>query len=88
MLRNLNCERVISKGFWPPRSPDLTPPDIFLSSYFKGNVYINRPHTLNELKRHITTEIIVGVLLKAAANMVKRVRACTTEQGSHFEHGL
>lgn len=33
--RNLNYlesyfdERVISKGLWPPRSPDLTPPDFF-----------------------------------------------------------
>jgi len=23
-------DRVISKGLWPPRSPDLTPPDYFL----------------------------------------------------------
>ena len=23
-------DRVFSKGFWPPRSPDLTPPDYFL----------------------------------------------------------
>jgi hypothetical protein len=23
-------DRVISKGLWPPRLPDLTPPDYFL----------------------------------------------------------
>jgi len=26
-------DRVISKGLWPRRSPDLTPPDYFLWGY-------------------------------------------------------
>ena len=32
---------------WPPRSPDLTPPDFFLWGYLKGKVYINMPNTLS-----------------------------------------
>ena len=32
-------DRVISKGLWPPRSPDLSPPDYFLWRYLKGRVY-------------------------------------------------
>jgi len=32
-------DRVILKGLWPPRSPDLTPPDYFLWGYLKGTVY-------------------------------------------------
>ena len=32
-------DRVISKGLWPPRSPDLTPPDYFLWGYLRGRVY-------------------------------------------------
>ncbi|KAJ4448294.1 hypothetical protein ANN_10308 [Periplaneta americana] len=50
-------ERIISQGLWPPRSPDLTSPDFFLWGYLKGRAYKNRPHTLEELKRNITTEI-------------------------------
>jgi len=34
-------DHVISKGLWPPRSPDLTPPDHFLWGYLKGRVYRN-----------------------------------------------
>jgi hypothetical protein len=32
-------DRVISKGLWPHRSPDLTPPHYFLWGYLKGRVY-------------------------------------------------
>jgi len=84
-------ERIISKGLWPPRSPDLTPPDFFVWGYLKGRVYKNRPQTLDELKSNITMEINlinVSVLHKVPTNMVKRVRACINEQGSHFEYML
>ena len=33
---------------WPPRSPDLTPPDFFQWGFLKGTVYINMPNTLCE----------------------------------------
>jgi hypothetical protein len=36
-------DRIISKGLWPPRSPDLTPPDLFLWGILEGRVYGNRP---------------------------------------------
>ncbi|CAI6354061.1 unnamed protein product [Macrosiphum euphorbiae] len=90
-LREFFGERIISKGLWPPRSPDLTPPDFFLWGYLKGRVYKNRPQTLDELKSNITMEINlinVSVLHKVATNVVKRVRACINEQGSHFEYML
>jgi hypothetical protein len=35
-LHKLFGERIISKGLWPPRSPDLSPPDLFLWSFLKG----------------------------------------------------
>jgi len=50
-------DRVISKGLWPPRSPDLTPPDYFLWGYLKGIVYQNEPRTIDALKANITEEI-------------------------------
>ena len=50
-------DRVISKGLWPPRPPDLTPPDYFLWGYLKGRVYQNKPRTIDVLKANITEEI-------------------------------
>jgi len=47
-------DRVISKGLWPPRSPDLTPSDYFLIGYLKGRVYQNKPRTIDALKANIT----------------------------------
>ena len=42
---------------WPPRSPDLTPPDFFLWGYLKSRVYVNKPRTVEELKDNIREEI-------------------------------
>ena len=56
LLREQFPNRVISKNGdlrWPPRSPDLTPPDFFLWGYLKEKVYINKPQTLQELKDNI-----------------------------------
>lgn len=32
-------ERIVTKGLWPPRSPDLTPLDFFLWGFLKSKVY-------------------------------------------------
>jgi hypothetical protein len=39
MLKQFFDDRIISKNLWPPRSPDLTPPDYFLCGYLKQVVY-------------------------------------------------
>jgi hypothetical protein len=36
-------DRLISGNLWPPRSPDLMPPDFFLWGLLKGCVYSNKP---------------------------------------------
>ena len=54
--------RLISKNGnfdWPPRSPDLTPPDFYLSGFSKSKVYINKPRTLAQLKANSEREIAV-----------------------------
>jgi hypothetical protein len=38
--------RIISRNLWPPRSPDLSPPDFYLWGFLKENVYKNNPQTL------------------------------------------
>jgi hypothetical protein len=82
-------ERIISKGLWPPRSPDLSPPDFFLWSFLKNSVYRNKPHTMEDFKRSITACIqeIDGLMLQhVAGNMMKRVEMCNTINGQHFQH--
>jgi len=38
ILHEFFGENVISKGLWPPRSPDLTSPDFLLWSYLKDTL--------------------------------------------------
>ena len=82
-------DRVISKGLWPPRSPDLTPPDYFLRRYPKGRVYQNKPRTIVTLKANITEEIqavTADVLARTFQNMARRVQSCLDANGGHFQH--
>jgi hypothetical protein len=77
-------EKLISKGLWPPRSPDLTRPDSFLFIYLKDTVYRSNPRDLKQLKMNITHaigEVNEGTLRKVARNMVKRVDKCTEMNG-------
>jgi len=67
-------DRVISKGLWPRRSPDLTPPDYFLWRYLKGRVYRNKPRTTDALKANTTEEIqavTADVLARTFQNMAR-----------------
>ena len=60
LLRPLFPGRLISKNCdfdWPPRSPDLTPPDFYLWGSLKSKVYANNPKTLAQLKANIRLEI-------------------------------
>ena len=84
-------DRVISKGLWPPRSPDLTPPDYFLWGYLKGRVYQNKPRTTDALKANITEGIQVvtaEVMARTFQNMARRVQSCLDANGGHFHHML
>ena len=84
-------DRVMSKGLWPPRSPDLTPPDYFLWGYLKGRVYQNKPRTIDALKANITEEIQAGtadVLARTFQNIARRVQSCLDADGGHFQHML
>jgi hypothetical protein len=84
-------DRVISKGLWPPRSPDLTPPDFFLWGYLKGNVYKNKPRTIDELRENIRREIQAvtpNTLAATFTNMQRRVELCIQVGGGHFQHLL
>jgi hypothetical protein len=50
-------DRIISKGFYPRRSPDLDPSDFYLWGKLKSVVYANNPHDLEALKQNICETI-------------------------------
>jgi hypothetical protein len=77
------------KNLWPPRSPDLTPPDYFLCGYLKQVVYSNRPQTIEDLKENIAiSNISQETLKKVVRNMVTRANTCYAENGGRFQHLL
>jgi hypothetical protein len=88
-LRMYFGERTISRGLWPPRSPDLSPPDYFLWGYLKAKVYENGPRSLNELRANITAvvnTISADLLHNAVNSLVHRARLCIDVGGQHFQH--
>ena len=95
LLREFFGDRLISKfGYvpWPPRSPDLSPPDFFLWGFMKDRIFRdNPPHTIEELKIKITQaiEAIDAAMLKRVfRNKIKRVKRCLEVNGAQFEHLL
>jgi len=84
-------DRIISKNLWPPRSPDLTPADFFLSGLLKGKVYKNAPRTIEPLKDAIRQEIQAvsfDTLGKVFQNLEKRIQVCLDVKGDQFQHRL
>ncbi|PSN46547.1 hypothetical protein C0J52_19601, partial [Blattella germanica] len=82
-------DRIVSRGLWSPRSPDINPCDFYLWGKLKSVVYANNPHTLDELKENIRQEIrniSRDELLKVSANVLKRCEACLNARGHHFQH--
>ena len=84
-------DRIISKVLWPPRSPDLSPPDFFLWGALKGKAYAKKPRTIRELENNIRREIAAiseDVLQAIFANMKRRLQLCLDSGGRHFQHLL
>jgi hypothetical protein len=91
MLRGFFQDRLISKNLWPPRSPDLSPPDFFLWGHLKEIVYQENPHTLEDLRNNITNAvqgITADVLRLVSRNMCRRMQSCLQQNGGHFQHLL
>jgi hypothetical protein len=84
-------DRLISRGLWPVRPPDLNPCDFYLWGNLKDKVYLNNPHTLVELKqsiREIISSIQVCELELVSNNIFKRLEVSLRAEGRHFEHLL
>ena len=90
-LRHNFGDRLITKDLWPPRSPDLTPPDFYFWGAAKANVYKNKPRTLQELQDEIlrfTNSVTPDQLARVFDNMRRRVNECIRVGGAHFQHLL
>ena len=87
----LSATASFRKELWPPRSPDLRPPDYFLWGYLKGRVYQNKTQTIAALKANITEEIqavTADVLARTFQNKARRVQSCLDANGGQFQHML
>jgi hypothetical protein len=51
-------DMIISKGFWLPQSPRLTPLDFFLWNLLKGRLFKHKPHAVRNVKRNITKKTV------------------------------
>jgi hypothetical protein len=57
-LEGVFGDRVIRRGLWQARSPDLNPYDFYLWGNLKDKVYRTNPDTEEELKENILREIL------------------------------
>ena len=74
--------------YWPPRSPDLTPPDFFLWVHIKSNVYDTPIYTIEELKTCIRRECrnACSKTLHKVWNILKlRPNYLSQVNGAHIE---
>jgi hypothetical protein len=85
-------ERVfLLENLWPPCSPDLTPPDIYLCGATQSAEYPYRSRTLNQLKTAITAHIrniSKADLQEVFVNDIKWVQAYIDARGHHFQQLL
>lgn len=78
---------------WPPRSPDLNPLDFFLWGHLKILVYSTPVDTLEDLKERILNGVesirhTPGIFRRVRSSMKRRLNACITNRGGHFEQFL
>ena len=73
---------------WPPRSPDLTPPDFFLWGVLKDLVYSEKPRTIAALKDVICNKIAMielDLCRKVCRSVPSRLQKCIEVQGAPTE---
>jgi hypothetical protein len=84
LLQEFFGERIVGRGLWPPRSPNL--PRRFLFGFLKERVYSNNPRSLEEQKHNIEETVANTDLENFAKSHEthKKVDVC----GRHFQHLL
>lgn len=84
-------ERLLLTDLWPPRSPDLTPPDFFLWGTPRRGL-LSQSRKITDLKAVTAKEINLSkhtILKKVFTNMMRRAGlSISTGGGGHFQHLL
>jgi hypothetical protein len=78
LLQKFLRDRIVERGVWPPRSPDLTPPDFFLWVFLKEMVSSNNLQSLKELES-TTDQTVANIVRQTPATLqetLKRVYNC------------
>jgi hypothetical protein len=96
VLNNTYHDRWIGRGgpsAWPPRSPELNPPDFYLWGHLKTLVYAAPVDNEKALHHRIadacqTIRNYPGIFARMRRAMMRRVEACIESHGRHFEHLL
>jgi hypothetical protein len=73
---------------WPPRSPDITPLDIFLWGYVKSNVFRTPANGRDNLKtriRNAISAIPVEMLHRTWQDLEYRLKVLRATKGAHIE---
>jgi len=73
---------------WPPRSPDLTPPDFFLWGVLKEAVYQTKSQSLEDLKTKISAafaDVTVELCQKVCRSVPVRAEKCIEARGLQLE---
>ena len=73
---------------WPPRSPDLTPPDFFLWGYLRDKIYQHHIQNLDHLQQIIVDEfnqVPLNMCRKACENVKLRLQACIDADGAQVD---
>ena len=87
-LNNVFPNRWIGRGGpvqWPPRSPDLTPMDLFIWGEMKCLVYDTPIHTSEELVARVAE---TAAIIRETQLFAHRYELCINVLGRHFQQLL
>jgi len=75
---------------WPPRSPDLTPCDVFLWGFVKDTAFVSPlSANLQELRNRVTAAVALfdrDMLTRVWNEMDYRIDVCRITKGGHIDH--
>lgn len=90
MLR-LNTPAFIPPTLWPPNSPDLNPVDYKIWGVLQERVYRTRIRDVDHLKERLVeewTQFDQKIIDGSINQWRKRLRACVSADGGHFEQTI
>jgi hypothetical protein len=86
-VREVFEDRIISRGLWPPRSPDLSFCDFYLWGNLKGKVYKYNPRSTEALQNGMSPvigSITADQLQKVSHNLFMLCEKCLQAKGVTF----